>query len=64
MVVPDPNSEFVRLKDVRKVQEGMKGITPKPTRVTRSKKVVIEEEEESEHYSEDDDCIVVRPMKV
>lgn len=63
-VVPDPNSKFVRLKDVRKVQEGMKGLTPKPTRVTRSKKVIIEKEEESEHYSDDEDCIVVRPMKV
>lgn len=63
-VIPDPNSEFVRLKDVKKVQEGMKGFTPKPTRVTWSKKVIIKEEEESEHYSDDEDCIIVRPMKV
>lgn len=60
-VLPAPNEEFVRLKDVQLVKGGLEGPPRRSTRNTRLK--VVEIKEESEGYS-DDDCIFVAPVQV
>lgn len=63
-MLPDPNAEFVRLKDVREVKEGLGGPPKGPNVVTRSKKVQIEEDPESDHDSDGEECIVFALVKV
>lgn len=55
----DPNTEFVRLKDVREVKAGLGGPAPEPFIVTPRNRPE-EEEEESEYETDESDCIIVR----
>ena len=58
-VVPAPNEEFVRLRDVAKVKESISA-KPKARRaVTRKKPAESEDEEESDDNTDESECIVV-----
>lgn len=59
-VEPDPNHEFVKLKDVRLVKAGLQGPAKGLNVVTRQNEPEDEEEEESEYKNDDPECIVVR----
>lgn len=59
-VEPDPNQEFVRLKDVRLVKEGLQKGSTGPNVVTPQNEPEEEEEKEIEYENSDPECIVVR----
>ena len=59
-VEPDPNQEFVQLKDVRLVKEGLQGSSTGPNVVTPQNEPEEKEDEESEYKNDDPECIVVR----
>ena len=59
-VEPDPNHEFVKLKDVRLVKAGLQGPAKEPNVVTPQNEPQNEEEKEGEYENDDPECIVVR----
>lgn len=61
-VEPDPNFEFVKLKDVRLVKAGLQGPAKEPNVVTPQNEPQDDEEEEGEYENDDPECIVVRMM--